>query len=266
MSEYQYMLDNAWKAARERLAQLEMMLDPWTIRNLGMVGVEAGWRCLEIAGGGGSITAWLCSQVGAHGHVMATDLDPRFLECIAAPNLEVRRHDILADPLPEASFDLVHARALLTFLPQPDRAIRKMVTALKPGGCLLIEEPDYVSAVPDPSMAPGAAALSRKAWDALLGHIRSRGYDTELGRRLYHDVCAAGLVDVQAEGLVTMQLGGTPSARFWRITLEQLQNDILAAGSLSQEELEDYRALLENPEFRWLSPMSMAVWGRRADA
>jgi SAM-dependent methyltransferase len=171
---------------------------------------------LEIAGGGGSITAWLCNQVGADGHVMATDLDPRFLECIAAPNLEVRRHDILADPLPEASFDLVHTRALLTFLPQPDQAIRKMVAALKPGGCLLIEEPDYVSAVP--------------------------------------------------EGLVTMQLGGTPSARLWRITLEQLQNDILAAGSLSQEELEDYRALLENPEFRWLSPMSMAVRGRRAAA
>ena len=266
MSEYQYMLDNVWKAARERLAQLEMTCDPWTIRNLGIVGVKPGWRCLEIAGGGGSITAWLCNQVGADGHVMATDLDPRFLEAIAAPNLEVRRHDILADPLPEASFDLVHTRALLTFLPQPDQAIRKMVAALKPGGCLLIEEPDYVSAVPDPSMAPGAAALSRKAWDALLGHVRSRGYDTEFGRRLYHEVCAAGLVDVQAEGLVTMQLGGTPSARLWRITLEQLQNDILAAGSLSQEELEDYRALLENPEFRWLSPMSMAVRGRRAAA
>jgi hypothetical protein len=27
------MLDNVWKAARERLAQLEMTYDPWTIRN-----------------------------------------------------------------------------------------------------------------------------------------------------------------------------------------------------------------------------------------
>ena len=175
MAEYQYMLDNVWKAARERLTQLELVCDPWTIRNLGLIGVEAGWHCLEVAGGGGSIAAWLCRQVGASGHIMATDLDPRFLEAIAAPNLEVRHHDILADPLPEAAFDLVHTRALLTFLPQPDQAIRKMAAALKPGGWLLVEEPDYVSAIPDPSMAPWAVTLSRKGWEALLSQGRSRG-------------------------------------------------------------------------------------------
>jgi len=264
MEKYQYMLDNVWKGARERLMQLELMLDPWTIRNLGLIGVEAGWRCLEVAGGGGSIAAWLCRQVGASGHVIATDLDTRFLEAIAAPNLEVRHHDILADPLPEAAFDLVHTRTLLAFLPQPDQAIRKMAAALKPGGWLLVEEPDYISAIADPSMSPGAVALSRKGWEALLSHARSRGYDTELGRHLYHDVCITGLVDVQAEGFVAMQLGGTPSARFWRLTLEQLQDNILAAGLLTQAELEDYRTLLESPEYRWLQPTAMSVWGRRA--
>src|SRR5438552_2184362 len=121
MTEYKYMADNAWKAARERLTLLEMVADPWTIRNLRQIGVAAGWHCLEVAGGGGSIAAWLCDQVGAAGHVMATDLDPRFIEAIAAPNLEVRRHNILTDPLPDAAFDLVHVRALLAFLPRPTR-------------------------------------------------------------------------------------------------------------------------------------------------
>ena len=266
MAEYQYVLDNAWKAARERLALIETVWDPWTIRNLGMVGVEAGWRCLEVAGGGGSIAVWLCRQVGPGGHVLATDLDPRFLEAIDAPNLEVRRHDILADPLPEAAFDLVHTRALLTFLSQPAQAIRKMVAALKPGGWLLIEEPDYVSAIPDPSMAPWATALSRKGWDALLSYLRARGYDTELGRHLYHDVSTSGLVDVRAEGFVAMQLGGTPTARFWRVTLEQVQDHVLAAGLLTPAELEAYRTLVESPEYRWLSVTLMSVWGRRASA
>jgi ubiquinone/menaquinone biosynthesis C-methylase UbiE len=264
MAEYQYVLDNTWKAARERLAQLEMVWDPWTIRNLDMVGVAAGWRCLEVAGGGGSIAAWLCRQVGPSGHVVATDLEPRFLEVLAAPNLEVQRHNILTDALPEAAFDLVHTRALLTFLPQPVQAIRKMVATLKPGGVLLIEEPDYVSAIPDPSMAPGAVALSRKGWEALLGHLRSRGYDTELGRHLYYDVSTTGLVDLHAEGFVAMQLGGTPTARFWRVTLEQVQDHVLAAGLLTPTELEDYRTLLESPEYRWLSLTMMSVWGRRA--
>jgi SAM-dependent methyltransferase len=266
MTEYKYIADNAWKDARERLTLLEQGADPGTIRNLGLIGVQAGWHCLEVAGGGGSIAAWLCNQVGPSGYVMATDLDPRFLEAIIAPNLEVRRHNILTDPLPDAVFDLVHARALLAFLPRPDQVIRTLVAALKPGGWLLLEESDHDSANPDPSMAPWATALSQKGWEALLSFARSRGYDTALGRRLYHDVCTAGLVDVRAEGHVFMQIGGTPATRFWRVTLEQQQDHLLAAGLLAPAELEEYRTLLESPEYRWLSGIGMSVWGRRPSA
>lgn len=266
MTEYQYIADNAWKDARERLRLLEMGADPWTIRNLRQIGVVPGWHCLEVAGGGGSIAAWLCNEVGPSGHVMATDLDPRFLEAIIAPNLAVQRHNILTDPLPDAAFDLVHARALLAFLPHPEQVIRTLVAALKPGGWLLLEESDYGLAGPDPSMQPEAAALAQKGWEALLNFGRSRGYDMALGRRLYHNVCTAGLVDVQAEGHVAMDIGGTPAARFWRVTLEQQQDHLLAAGLLTQAELEEYRTLLESPEYRWLSPIAMSVWGRRAAA
>jgi hypothetical protein len=100
VAEYKYPLSNEWKEARERLSQLEAVWDPWTIRNFGKVGIREGWHCLEIAGGGGSIAEWLCRQVGSSGHVVATDLEPRFLEAIDASNLEVRRHDILREPLP----------------------------------------------------------------------------------------------------------------------------------------------------------------------
>jgi hypothetical protein len=62
-------------------------------------------------------------------------------------------------------------------------------------------------------MAPAAAALSKKGWAALISHLESRGYDTGFGRHLYHDVAMNGLGDLKAEGIVVMQLGGTPSAR-----------------------------------------------------
>jgi hypothetical protein len=81
---------------------------------------------------------------------------------------------------------------VLTFLPQPAETIAKLAASVKPGGWLLLEEPDYVSAIPDPSMAPAAAALSMKGWNALLGHLRSQGYDTGFGRHLYHDVATHG--------------------------------------------------------------------------
>jgi hypothetical protein len=195
---------------------------------------------------------------------MATELEPHLLEAIRGPNISIERHNILSDDLPQSTFDLVHTRALLTFLPDTRRAIVKLVSAIKPGGWLLIEEPDYVSAIPDPTMTKSAQELSRKGWDALLGHLQSRGVDTELGRRLYHEVVSSGIVDARAEGFVGMQLGGTPSATFWRITIEQIQDQIVASGRLTPQELQCYRELLEDPGYRWLSPTLISVWGRRA--
>jgi hypothetical protein len=60
-----------------------------------------------------------------------------------------------------------------------------------------------------------------------------------------------------------MQLGGTPSATFWKITIEQIQEQVLASGLLTAEELDNYRTLLCTPQYRWMSLTMMSVWGRR---
>ncbi|HLL49805.1 MAG TPA: class I SAM-dependent methyltransferase, partial [Thermomicrobiales bacterium] len=133
----EYMLDNAWQQARQRLTGLEAWLDPGTIRHLEALGVDAGWQCWDVGSGGGSIAAWLGARVGTSGHVLATDIDTRFLDALAAPNVEVRQHNVVTEPLPEGAFDLVHARAVLEHLPQREQVLERMVAALKPGGWLL---------------------------------------------------------------------------------------------------------------------------------
>jgi 2-polyprenyl-3-methyl-5-hydroxy-6-metoxy-1,4-benzoquinol methylase len=94
-----------------------------------------------VGAGGGSIAEWLAGQVGPDGRVLATDIDTRFLEQLShKKNVEVRRHDIVSDSLPERAFDLVHARLVLLHLPERDRVLGRMAAALKPGGWLLTEE------------------------------------------------------------------------------------------------------------------------------
>jgi SAM-dependent methyltransferase len=61
---------------------------------------------------------------------------------IHAPNLEVRRHDVATDPLPENAFDLVHARVVLQHVPPRDQAQARLAAALKPGGWLVVEDFD----------------------------------------------------------------------------------------------------------------------------
>jgi precorrin-6B methylase 2 len=72
--------------------------------------VTAGWACWEIGAGGGSIASWLAKQVGPTGSVLATDIDPRFIPASELAHLEVVRHDVTADAIPEARYHLIHAR------------------------------------------------------------------------------------------------------------------------------------------------------------
>src|SRR5688572_14967014 len=144
-----YVFDNAAPQAPARLAALADVHDGGTIRHLLALGVTDGWKCLEVGGGLGTVTRWLSDRVGARGHVLTTDIDTRFLETIGRDNVEVRRHDIINDPLPESTFDIAYARLVLEHLSDPEVALDRMVTAVKPGCWLMIEDFEVRSITPD---------------------------------------------------------------------------------------------------------------------
>lgn len=146
MGEHQYVLSHTADAVEcERLGLLERIEDARSQRHLAALGIQRGWRCLEVGAGHGSIAGWLAEQVGPQGRVVATDLNPRFLTEFTLPNVEVRRHDIRTDPLEPGTYDLAHCRAVLVHLPEPHLVVRRMVAALRSGGWLLVEEGDLSS-------------------------------------------------------------------------------------------------------------------------
>jgi SAM-dependent methyltransferase len=256
-----YTLDNSWAQARERLGLLEAALNPGSIRHLERLGVAEGWHCADVGAGGGSIAEWLCQKVGASGYVLATDIDTRFLDALAYPNLEVRHHDITTEDLPEASFDLVHTRLVLIHLADRERALARLVFAVKPGGWLLVEESDSVSLVPDPRCQ--SADLFAKIL-GVIGQVINRGAaNGPYGRRVLRDVYGTGLVDIDSEGHVLMTRGGTARARFWQLTAEQLRDRLVGTGSITEAEMDNFLALLDDEDFFWLNAIIMAVWGRK---
>lgn len=261
-----YALDNAAKEASSRFDALAAMFDPGTIRHLEQCGVSSGWRCLEVGGGGGSIAAWLAARVGPTGHVLVTDIDPRFLESLQAtlqaPNLEVRRHDIVNDPLPEAAFDLVHSRLVLLHLPQREKALARMIAALKPGGWLVDEEFDASYTLSTATTNP--AGLPLKTLNGTRRVMEDRGADDRVfARQLFSRLRAHGLVDVAAEGSVLMWHSGSPGASLLRANFEQLHRNMIDAGYITQQEFEQDLALLDDPAFTMPSPIMWTAQGRR---
>jgi SAM-dependent methyltransferase len=258
-----YVFDRSWSRERERLTALEQVFDEATTERLAALGVGTGWHCLEVGCGAGSIARWLAERVGPTGRVLATDLDPRFAECHGPANLTVRRHDLLADLLPEAAFDLVHARALLEHLPGRDEALRRLVAASRAGGWVVVEDFD-IEGPTVPAIArywpAGHEALAERLYRALAAGFGAAGADAGYGRRLPQALAAAGLTEVGARLHAPLLTGGTP---FLPLTLRQLRTALLATGLISDQELAAAIELTGRQDIGYLPALMVTAWGRR---
>ncbi|MFC6006243.1 methyltransferase domain-containing protein [Angustibacter luteus] len=264
-----YVYRQSWEQERARLEGLSEQFDAGTFRHLQDLGVTAGWRCWEVGAGGGSVATWLADVVGPSGHVLVTDIDTRFVDELADDHVEVRRHDVSEDDVPHAEFDLVHARAVLEHVPQRERTLRRLVTALRPGGVLLLEDVVFGGthlALVQPLFVPAASAgvLSR-AMAAVAGAFRAAGADPEYGLLLPERLTDAGLVDVQAELSTLLIRGGSLDAQFYRLSLAQLSDRMIASGLLDPVEASALDEMLSDQDTHWPSIGMLSAWGRRPD-
>jgi len=254
---------DALRNASTRFAALSALFDASTRRHLAGRGLRPGWHCLEVGGGGGSIAKWLGRRVGGAGRVVATDIDTRFLDDLKVPNLEVLRHDITRDPLPEKAFDLIHTRMVLMHLPARDDVLPRLVAALKPGGWLVCEEFDRVSAPADAAAHPGEVAL--KTHEAMGRLHIDQGVAPGYGRLLFGRLRGMGLVGLGAEARLVMVQPGSWSARLLRASYERRHRAMIDAGYVTQEEFAADLARMEAGDFMMPSPLMWSAWGRRSE-
>jgi ubiquinone/menaquinone biosynthesis C-methylase UbiE len=258
-----YPLANAEVQAGARMDILARLYDGTTRRVLESTGLAAGWRCLEVGGGGGSVARWMAGRVGPTGSVLCTDIDTRLIERsrgIAPPNLEVIRHDIARDALPAESFDVGHARLVLIHVLERETALERMVQALKPGGWLVIE--DY-----DPASVPANAEVNKfetpLATSEALRQYLTRNQDGFFARRLHGRFRSLGLEQVSAEGRMVMFDRRNGGAELSRLNFEQVGADLIAAGLITQRQMDADLARLTEEEFAIPSPIMWSVIGRK---
>ncbi|MDQ3946964.1 MAG: methyltransferase domain-containing protein [Actinomycetota bacterium] len=255
-----YGFDPAWTGERDRMVLAESLLDPVTIRQLESIGVRAGMRCLEVGAGAGSVARWLATRVGPGGQVVATDIDTRFLD--PGAGYEIRHHDIVSDPPLPAGFDVAHARLVLQHVPDKDRAVANLAAAVVPGGWLLVEELDFTtSGAAGPLGARSFARVER----AMHQVLAAGGFDPAFGRRLPSRFRAAGLVDVEGRGGLSVVRGGSPYAVWYGQSIEALRPRLRASGLVSEEEVTRACGLLDDPGFELVTPVLISTRGRRPE-
>lgn len=242
---YTFAGDVGEHAAQQRRV-LGEILDEHTVDVLSSLGVRTGWRCLDVGAGAGTITAWLADQVGTDGHVTAVDLDTHQIQ--PADNVTVVTGDIHTVELPEASFDLIHARTVLVFLPDREQIVARLAAALRSGGALVVSDWSE-PATPLLLHAPSpAAAQAYEVFQRTLPEIlRANGADTTWGRRVPLALREAGLTDVTTVVHTRLWYGGQAGNLLHLHNSYLLQEALLARG-MTADQLDLLRAAVTDPQ------------------
>jgi SAM-dependent methyltransferase len=260
-----YVFDPAWHEERDRLGALESLFDPASRRLLAELGVGEGWRGLEVGCGTGGVARWLADRVGNTGRVLDTDLDPRFIDGHGLANLDVLTHNIVSDRLEEDTFDLVHGRAVLEHIPERQDVLARLVSAVKPGGWLLVEDVDFgpptAAALTGFFSARPAAQAAERLFRAAAAVFTAVGADPSFGRTLPAALAGAGLVGIGGEVHAPVVAGGTED--WTRGTVEQLAEHLVGTGLVTAADVEVFLAATAQPSTYYLPPLMVSVWGQR---
>jgi SAM-dependent methyltransferase len=244
---------------------LSELSDPTTRELCSMLGIGSGWRCLDVGAGAGSVAAWMANAVGDSGGVVAADLDTSRLGFLTEMKVDVREHDILAGPVDGDSFDLVHCRALLMHLPDPQRALEHMAASVRAGGWLLVEDVDFGLWGTADNRHPEAEWFTDRS-QSLFTSLDDLGIiNAYLGRSLFGMVNRLDLVETGCKGSFEVLRGGSQGARFWGLTERTTNGPLVEAGLIDAGDATRRAELYADSTFAFIPTVRVAAWGQRPD-
>jgi ubiquinone/menaquinone biosynthesis C-methylase UbiE len=225
-----------------RLAfQHEVWLEP-TRRALDAAGFAAGDVVADLGCGPGFLTLELAQRVGRSGRVLGVDSSPRFVQSLetriaqaGATQVKAVLADVRDEVAASASLDGVVCRWTLMFVPEPERVLARVATALRPGGIFVAMEYGQFLSM---ALHPAGPAFVR-TYRAVHQLIASAGGDADIGDRLPSMVEDAGMVAVDARSVTREGRPGDPLWR-WLEATHRNHGNLVEAGLISADELEEH--------------------------
>jgi ubiquinone/menaquinone biosynthesis C-methylase UbiE len=236
---------------------------------LDQLGVQPGWRAVDIGCGPIGILNLLCKRVGPRGSVVGLEREARFVAMAKAEiakrglvNVQMVEADALNTGLEKESFDLVHERLVMINVSARDEFLTEMLSLLRPGGIVALEDVDNVSWLCQPA---------HPSWDILLNAFHSvfhaGGGDGFIGRRLPVLLHAAGVQNVQIK--ITVE---TPALGDYRRThlialIDSIREKVIAKGLLKEAELKEHKEALarhlDDPATIVIDKLLVQAWGQK---
>lgn len=171
------------------LERLQLQSKVWEPAGRALLAQLPGGIGLRVLDVGCGVMGWLrvlSEWVGPKGSVVGSDLDDKmlagaraFVEAEALANVTLLKDNLFSSQLPAGSFDLVHSRFQIAPLGRADEQISVYRRLVRPGGWMILEDPDMASWRVNPD-APAVCRL----FELIDAGFRAAGGDINAGREL----------------------------------------------------------------------------------
>jgi ubiquinone/menaquinone biosynthesis C-methylase UbiE len=152
---------------------------------LDALGLKAGWTVADVGAGSGYMTVRMARRVGPKGRVYGQDIQPQMIDLLTKRLARDRITNVTPllglpdDPkLPEGAIDLILLVDVYHEFSEPQKMLRGLRAALKPGGQLVLleyrKEDPAVPIRPDHKMSIAEAKLEVEAEGFTLGRVDRR--------------------------------------------------------------------------------------------
>ena len=236
MTQTPYLLASS-RGELERLQVQARVWEPDAYALFKEIGVRAGAVCADIGCGAMGVLRPLSEAAGDEGRVVGTEVDERLLDAAeqfvdeaSLRNVLLCNDDIFASALDANTFDFVHARFLFAPLGSTHELLDALLRVLRPGGTLVVQEPDSTS---------WSCLPPHKPWERLTAYVidayARNGGDFNAGRSGATALRRAGLEDVRVRASVHTLPGGHPYMRLPIQLADSLRPRILKAGVDARE-------------------------------